>query len=135
MTAITKGIHHLGLSVPDINETANFFIEELGFQLLGEKPEYPAKFVGDGTVMLTLWQILEEPAVSFNRRQNVGLHHFAMFVESFDQLQSTYERLAQHPGVQIEFGPEALGAFPLRHTIMIIPGGIRFELVAPVEAV
>ena len=51
----TLGIHHLGLSVPDIKQTAAFFIDQLHFKQVGEKPDYPAIFVSDGTVMLTLW--------------------------------------------------------------------------------
>ncbi len=40
--AITKGTHHIGLTVPDVKQTRDFFISALGFKQVGEKPDYPA---------------------------------------------------------------------------------------------
>ncbi|WP_426358327.1 VOC family protein [Pseudocolwellia sp. HL-MZ19] len=85
----TSGIHHLGLSVPDIKQTAAFFIEQLNFTIVGEKPDYPAIFVSDGTVMLTLWQINDSNEMtSFDRKNNVGLHHFALNVANLETLEA-----------------------------------------------
>jgi catechol 2,3-dioxygenase-like lactoylglutathione lyase family enzyme len=132
VTARTKGIHHLGLTVPDINAARAFFEEALGFKKVNEKPEYPAVFVSDGTVMLTLWQT-EDPAtaIPFDRRRGIGLHHVALQVESEAVLRDLHGTLSQRADVRIEFGPEPLGAAPLRHMMLRIPGNIRLELVAP----
>ncbi len=54
--ARTQGIHHAGLTVPDLAATRTFFEEVLGFEARGEKPDYPAVFLSDGSVMITLWQ-------------------------------------------------------------------------------
>ncbi|MEP2651704.1 MAG: VOC family protein [Paraglaciecola sp.] len=127
----TSGIHHLGLNVPDIKQTAAFFIEQLQFKQVGEKPDYPAIFVSDGTVMLTLWQVADvSNMVTFNRKQNVGLHHFALKVPNLEALNSVYQRLRLLDSVEIEFAPEPLGDLPIQHMMCFIPGGVRLELIA-----
>ncbi|AZG72380.1 VOC family protein [Shewanella livingstonensis] len=127
----TLGIHHLGLSVPDIKQTAAFFIDQLHFKPVGEKPDYPAIFVSDGTIMLTLWQLNEtNQIVGFDRHNNVGLHHFALKLASLEQLQHIHQRLAMLDNVDIEFAPEPLGDLPIHHMMCTIPGGIRLELIA-----
>ena len=40
----TLGIHHLGLTVPNLQETVDFFIEQLNFEKVGEKPDLPSYF-------------------------------------------------------------------------------------------
>ena len=130
--ALTQGIHHVGLTVPDINTTRDFFVNVLAFQQVGEVPGYPAYFVSDGTTLLTLWQAVEpEHAIPFNRKTNIGLHHFAFQVDGVETLKAIYEKLKTAPDVEIEFAPELLGGGPTQHMIFAIPGGIRMELTAP----
>ena len=57
----TLGAHHIGLTVPDLDQTKAFFEGALGFQQVGEVPDYPAVFISDGTVMLTLWREIRKP--------------------------------------------------------------------------
>jgi len=129
-TKSTTGIHHLGLSVPDIKQTAAFFIDQLHFEKVGEKPDYPAIFVSDGTVMLTLWQLADEAIkVEFNRKQNIGLHHFALKVASLETLETLHHQFKLQDNIDIEFAPEALEGTPLHHMMCAIPGGIRLELI------
>lgn len=74
-TTLTQGAHHIGLTVPDLKATRDFFVELLGFQQVGKKPDYPAVFISDGKILLTLWQASEpESAIAFNRKNNIGLH-------------------------------------------------------------
>ena len=74
--SITQGVHHAGLTVPDLGATRAFFVEGLGFEQVGEKPDYPAVFLSDGGTMITLWQVEQpETATSFDRHNNIGLHH------------------------------------------------------------
>lgn len=130
-TITTSGIHHLGLSVANIKEAATFFIEQLNFKQVGEIPDYPAIFISDGTVMLTLWQIKDaDNRVEFDRTKNVGLHHFALKVSTIEQLQAIYQNLTELDNVEIEFAPEALGNSPFQHMMCLIPGGIRLELIS-----
>ena len=51
--AITQGAHHIGLTVPNLEQTRNFFVETLGYDQVGEVPDYPAVFLSDGKLMLT----------------------------------------------------------------------------------
>jgi catechol 2,3-dioxygenase-like lactoylglutathione lyase family enzyme len=129
--AITNGVHHLGLTVPDLAATDTFFIETLGFKQVGERPEYPAVFVSDGTVMITLWQASDPTsATAFDRKNVVGLHHLALLVANQKALDDLYERLATTHGVSIEFAPEPLRDGPVRHMMCAIPGGVRVEFIA-----
>jgi catechol 2,3-dioxygenase-like lactoylglutathione lyase family enzyme len=129
--AATRGVHHLGLTVPDLAATRAFFIDALGFEQVGERPEYPAVFVSDGTVMITLWQAADpDKATAFDRKNVVGLHHLALLVPDQDSLDQLHARLATTAGVAIEFAPEPLRGGPVRHMMCAIPGGVRMEFIA-----
>ena len=129
--AITHGLHHLGLTVPDLAATRAFFADTLGFRQVGEKPGYPAVFLSDGTTMITLWQAADPAsATPFDRKANIGLHHFAMRVDGADALDALHTKLKATAGVDIEFAPEPLGGGPTRHMMCYIPGGIRMEFIA-----
>ena len=129
--AKTQGIHHVGLTVPDIHETRAFFVDVLGFNQVGEKPDYPAVFVSDGHIMLTLWQVQEREAmVPFDRKRCVGLHHLALRIPSQAALDALHQTLTTTEDVEIEFAPEPLGATGVRHMMCLIPGGIRIEFLA-----
>ncbi|MCM2679585.1 VOC family protein [Echinimonas agarilytica] len=129
-SAITQGIHHLGLTVPDIRHTADFFIEQLHFAQVGEKPEYPAIFVSDGTVMLTLWQVQADDFNAFNRHSNIGLHHVALQVKNLESLHQLSQKFSQLDSVDIEFLPEQIGQSNNYHLMCLIPGGVRVEFFA-----
>lgn len=127
----TTGLHHLGLTVPNLTATRNFFVNTLGFKQVAEVPDYPAIFVSDGTVMLTLWQANNpEQATPFDRKNIIGLHHFALRVENLEALQTLHQTLINTTDVTIEFAPEPLGSGPAHHMMFYIPGGIRMELIA-----
>lgn len=126
---VTQGVHHIGLTVPDLPKTRNFFVDTLGFDQVGEVPDYPAVFLNDGTTMLTLWQAVDpESAVPFDRKRNIGLHHFALKVDP-SALPALHETLTAHPDVEVEFAPEQLGNMPVQHMMCYIPGGVRMEFI------
>lgn len=124
----TLNIHHLGLAVKDLESTVAFFTEVLGFKVVREKPDYPAKFVSNGHAFITLWQT-EPGASEFNRRTAIGLHHFALRVESEADLDEMYEKALAFPGVESDFKPEPLGDTGAKHAMLFEPGGIRIELI------
>jgi lactoylglutathione lyase len=128
----TRGINHLGLSVLDLERSARFFTEALGWSESGRDNTYPRTAVSDGHVRLTLWQVDHHLAVEpFNRRKNVGLHHLALEVESEERLNSLAKSIAVWPEVTIEFMPELLGKGPRKHMMFLEPGGNRLELIWP----
>ena len=108
---MTLGFDHVGLTVADLESSRLFFVECLGWKVVGERPDYPAVYVSDGRSVLTLWRV-ENPAdhVAFDRRKNVGLHHLALKVADRAALDAVYARVAQWKGVTVEFAPN----FPAR---------------------
>ncbi|MBQ0719290.1 MAG: VOC family protein [Gammaproteobacteria bacterium] len=130
-SALTQGVHDIGLTVPNLHQTKDFFMEVLGFKQVGEKPEYPAVFVSDGEIMITLWQAVNvESVTEFDRRNNIGLHHLALAVVDIPRLNELHKRLREIDSVAIEFPPEPLGGGPTQHMMCAIPGGIRVEFIA-----
>ena len=128
----TLGVHHVGLSVRDLEKTAEFFTDVLGFKEVKRNPSYPSIFVTDGTNLITLWQV-ENPqeAEEFDRRKNVGLHHVAFKVENQAALDRMHEKLSNADGVTVEFSPRPLNTdSPVRHMMFYEPGGVRLEFIA-----
>lgn len=127
--ALTRGIHHLGLAVRDLDATVAFFTTALDWSEVGRNADYPSAFVSDASITLTLWQVKEpETAHGFDRRANVGLHHLALAVPDEAALHATFERVSAHPGVTVEFapGPTRPGS-PNLHFIIALADGIRLE--------
>lgn len=126
-TSLTTGTDHVGLTVKDIGVTSAFFIDCLGWKKVGEKPDYPAVFVSDGHLLLTLWQQKDEAGASFDRKANIGLHHLAIRAANEAAFDTIFERVSKWPGVKVEFAPELLGKGPKRHMMIYEPSGIRIE--------
>ncbi|WP_323764253.1 VOC family protein [Marinovum sp.] len=130
--AETQGLNHLGLAVRDLDETTGFFVSVLGWEESARDPSYPRSTVTDGQLRLTLWQVDRSSGITgFDRRANVGLHHLALEVASAEALDTLAEKVANWPGVAVEFMPEAMGSGPRRHMMFAEPGGIRLELIWP----
>jgi len=128
----TIGIHHVGLAVTDLDASTRFFVDGLGWQLGGRDPSYPAAFVTDGAVLVSLWQV-EDPAnaTAFNRRRNVGLHHLALEVADTETLNHLHKRLSRMKGVRVEFSPEPNRGGPTIHMMVYEPSGNRIEFTVP----
>ena len=124
----TLNIHHLGLAVSNLDSTTDFFEKCLGWSVVKRDLEYPANFVKNDEIMITLWQT-NSHANKFDYRQNVGLHHFALKVPSEDALNSLFLEVKAYPGVIIEFEPELLREGPANHCMIYEPGGIRMEFI------
>ncbi len=126
--SLTRGIDHVGLTMRNLQQTRDFFLECLGWTQVGENPAYPAVFVSDGHARVTLWEVKNEDGpVAFDRKSNVGLHYLALRVESKAALNEMAERVSAWPGARVEFAPELLGKGPKKHTMVYEPGGIRIE--------
>ncbi len=122
------GVDHVGLTVSDLEASTTFFTNLLGFKEVGGDPSYPARFVSNGEILVTLWQAGEGP-IAFDRKQNVGLHHLAFKVESFDALDELYQRCKEAPSVKIEFAPELSYGGPAKHMMLREPSGNRLEFI------
>ncbi len=127
-TILTDGFNHVGLTVSDLTASSNFFIETLGWKKTGSNSDYPAIFVSDGKMLLTLWQTTSKGnIVKFNRKKNVGLHHLAFSATSFEALDEIYNRVKDVKGVVIEFAPELAYGGPGKHMMIREPSGNRLE--------
>ncbi len=122
------GLDHLALSVSDLDASADFFVNTLGFKIGGRDNSYPAVFMGNGSMRLTLWQT-DDNEVRFDRKKNVGLHHVAIQVVSFEALDNLYKKIKQLPNVNIEFAPELSYGGPAKHMMVYEPSGNRIELI------
>lgn len=125
--SVTKGVHHVGLTVSDLEASAQFFTGLLGWQEV-RRTDYPAIFVSDGVVMLTLWATQVLPSRDFDKDANIGLHHLALLVDSMSELDALYKKLSD-AGVEFEFSPEFLREGPARHMMCNEPSGIRVEFI------
>ncbi|SNT19545.1 VOC family protein [Antarctobacter heliothermus] len=122
----TLGIDHLGLTVADLQASRDFFVECLGWDQFGGNPGYPAAYVTNGHAKLTLWQQVAQGA-DFDRRGNIGLHHFALKVPDEASLTALFDRVRAWPGVKVEFAPEFSGKGPKVHFMINEPGGTRMD--------
>jgi lactoylglutathione lyase len=125
---LTLGMNHVGLTVRDLDKSVAFFVETLNWREVGGYADYPSKFVTDGEIFLTLWQATDpDTAIPFDRKNNVGLHHLALTVTSFEALDILYARFLETDGVVIEFSPELNGPGPTKHMMIREPSGNRLE--------
>ncbi len=131
-TVATEGVNHIGLAVTNLDASAAFFTQTLGWRRAGGDLDYPAVFVTDGNAFVTLWQVADpKTAVQFDRRNNVGLHHLAFTVKSLKALHALHAKLQDAEGVRIEFAPEFMGQGPTTHMMIREPSGNRLEFVVP----
>ncbi|MCJ8322354.1 MAG: VOC family protein [Rhizobiales bacterium] len=124
---LTLGIDHLGLSVRDLAQSVDFFVNCLGWQEFGGNSNYPSIYVTDGISKLTLWQTKSNTPKQFDRHQNVGLHHVALKLATEADLNIVYDRLKNWPRVKVEFAPELSGQGPKIHFMINEPSGNRIE--------
>jgi catechol 2,3-dioxygenase-like lactoylglutathione lyase family enzyme len=127
--ALTCGVHHVGLAVPDLEAAVGFFRDALGWKVVARNESYPSAFISDGAIMLTLWQV-EDPATAtaFDRRANIGLHHIALAVADEPALHKVFGTVSENPKVTIEFAPQPISTgSETKHFICAMPGGLRIE--------
>jgi len=125
---LTLGGAHIGLTVGDLERSTAFFTDTLGWKLIGGFPDYPSRFVTDGKLILTLWRASDpDNAIAFDRKNNIGLHHLALTVTSFEALDVLYARFLHTAGVVIEFSPELNRGGPTKHMMIREPSGNRIE--------
>lgn len=129
-TALTSGFNHVGLTVTQLDLSVSFFVNALGWKVVGGDADYPSVFVSDGEMLLTLWQTSHpKEAIPFDRKNNVGLHHLAFTVDSFETLNEIYDVTRQFEGVVIEFAPELAYGGPGKHMMLREPSGNRLEFM------
>lgn len=128
--SVTRGVQHIGLAVSNLEESAAFFTELLGWQEVRRRDDYPAIFVKDDALTITLWKTQTAEPVQFDRKSNVGLHHLALRVESKAALYQLLDVLKANQ-TEIEFEPTLIREGPAMHMMCYEPSGIRIEFYYP----
>jgi catechol 2,3-dioxygenase-like lactoylglutathione lyase family enzyme len=129
-----RGIHHLGLTVRDVEASAGWYQEVLGFRRVGdfESPDGARRKVflrHDGLdARLGLTQHRAGDATPFDETR-VGLDHLAFAVGDREELEAWRERLA---GAAVTYSPIApANSFPGAAVLVFRdPDGIQLELFA-----
>lgn len=94
------------------------------------REDYPAIFVRDDALTITLWKTQTDEPITFNRKTNVGLHHLALRVENKVDLFRLVDLLKANQ-IEIEFEPTLIREGPSMHMMCYEPSGIRIEFYYP----
>jgi len=128
--SVTHGVQHIGLAVSKLEESAEFFTKILGWEEVKRREDYPAIFVRDNALTITLWKTQTDEPVKFDRKTNIGLHHLALRVENKEELFLLLDVLKANQ-VKIEFEPTFIREGPSMHMMCYEPSGIRIEFYYP----
>ncbi|MDC0723717.1 VOC family protein [Nannocystis bainbridge] len=142
MTAVSTratGIHHVSITVNDYERSRAFYtrlFELLGGQVVMDVVGAPHKHEGcrmmllaAGAFMLGVWEAAPEHRGRAFDRYSVGLHHFAIAVESRAAIDEVHRRLVD-AGVEILDAPAEYPYAPGYYAVFFNdPDGIKLELV------
>lgn len=139
----TTGLHHLRLTVTNLERSRSFYSDVLGFTVVAQSPGNPddpavrsdpdqlyggCVFQANG-ILLGLRPVAD-PADHFNS-ERVGLDHLSLAVDSRADLDKAAERLASR---QIPHGEvRELPAFGIAILSFSDPDGIHLELTSPIS--
>ena len=128
--SVTHGVQHIGLAVSKLEESAEFFTKILGWEEVKRREDYPAIFVRDNALTITLWKTQTDEPVKFDRKTNIGLHHLSLRVENKEELFQLLDVLKENQ-IEIEFEPTFIREGPSMHMMCYEPSGIRIEFNYP----
>jgi glyoxylase I family protein len=137
----TGDIHHLRLTVTDVQRSREFYTSLLGFQVAVESPppgdpsaDEVFKVLFGGVVMIrgTLLMGLRPMAPAGDRfdPDRVGLDHLSFGVASHDELERAAALLDERGVRRGEI--KALASFGIEVLSFTDPDGIQLELTAPI---
>ena len=125
----TGAVHHLALTVTDVNRARDFYTGVLGFQVAMEFG--PRVLLSNGNVILALTPPAERPTPGDRFDENrVGLDHLSFSVASHDDLEQAV-RLLDERGVPHGEIKDLGTDFGLYVLAFRDPDNIQLELTAP----
>lgn len=126
----TGAVHHLRLTVSDVERAREFYMGLLGFQLLVELP--PGVLLTNGTVLLGLAPAPDPSRATSDDRfdeSRVGLDHLAFSVGNRDELEQAVRVFDNHGVPHGEI--TELADFGIVVLFFRDPDNIQLELTAP----
>ena len=135
----TTGIHHISITVNNFDVSKEFYTKLFGYlggQVLMEMRGPPHKhpdgrmmLFAFGTFMIGVWEAAPENRDKVFDRYSVGLHHFALAVESRAAIDEVH-RLLVADGVNILDTPAEYPYAPGYYAVFFTdPDGIKLELL------
>lgn len=121
-----QAIGHVVLNVSDVERSVQFYRDVIGFQVSRYRPGGNAAFLTCGRVHHDLALFKAPDGARPYEQGQIGLHHFAFEVESYEALRAAYQRLVV-AGARIEGTVD----FGFMRTVSVLdPDGLRLELFA-----
>lgn len=131
MTAASRGISHLGLTVTDAIEAIAVFVDVVGWRRTGLGQDSPKNPVTDGQAWLTLWSVRRGRAFrEFDRQSAVGLYPLALEIVTEAVVSAFGACVAAWPGSIVAFQPEPVGTAPRKQAMSRFAGALRIELTS-----
>jgi len=129
--ALTTGaVHHIALTVADLDRAIQFYTTVLDFQLIAIAE--PKRILSNGTLMLGIGPAQPaDPADARFDEKRVGLDHLSFGVPSRDDLLRAIEVLDRHDvphGEITDLAPFGISILAFRD-----PDNIQLELTAPYQ--
>ena len=120
-----RRLDHINLSVPDVNQTKDFYCNLLDFNLR----EYAVDSQGitGGAWMAVTSQVHDVALIRQPAGKTGRLHHIGFYLDTRDELLRTCDVLAE-AGYRLEAGPGRHGPTQACYLYFIEPGGNRIEL-------
>jgi catechol 2,3-dioxygenase-like lactoylglutathione lyase family enzyme len=125
------GVHHIALTVSDVDRSKAFYCDLLGFKEVAPLPT--GVIVGNGQVLLGL-RTAPERALPDDRfdPNRIGLDHLSLSIDSKEQLEQAAKRFAISG---VECGEQTdLAGFGIAVLMIRDPDNIQIELTAPSSA-
>ena len=91
--SIPRAIGHIVLNVSDVERSAKFYRDVVGFEIARMRPDKSGAFLTCGIVHHNLALFKAPAGAEPARKGQIGLNHFAFEVDSYPALQAAHERL------------------------------------------
>ena len=91
MMITTRGIHHITITVANVQKSKKFYSEVCGMKTLVDEPAFVGLTDGDFSLWLSAARDPQPKGAPYHRN-NIGLDHWAFKVASIEEL----ERIQQH---------------------------------------